>query len=209
MPRRLTTTPTRGLTPAELPLGAILITMTQRFAASQWVPFPVELVFAFFANPSNLPHLMPAELRTRIEDVRLEPPPPRPMAADPARRFKSLAAGTGSEIRISFRPVAWLPKRVSWTARIVEFAWNSHFIDEQIRGPFAGFVHRHGTLAETRDGVEGTLVSDDIQFSLPGGVLGKAAQGRVRKQLETSFAHRHKRLPEILTVAARQAAQRS
>ena len=27
--------------------------MTQRFESRQWVPFPVELVFAFFANPSN------------------------------------------------------------------------------------------------------------------------------------------------------------
>lgn len=43
--------------------------MAQRFETRQWVPFPVELVFAFFANPSNLPHLMPPRLKTRIEDA--------------------------------------------------------------------------------------------------------------------------------------------
>src|ERR1700677_3481414 len=78
--------------------------MTQRFDASQWVPYPVELVFAFFANPTNLPHLMPRKLEARIEDARLQPPPPRPVHPDEARRFRSVAAGEGSEILISLVP---------------------------------------------------------------------------------------------------------
>ncbi len=182
--------------------------MTERFETRQWVPFPVELAFAFFANPSNLPHLMPRKLKTRIEDARMNPPPPRPVAADPARRFRSVAAGEGSEILISFCPVAWLPQRVSWMARIVEFAWNSHFADEQVRGPFKQFHHRHGVAAEVRDGVEGTLVTDAIEFALPGGVFGSLARGVVRRQLEKSFEYRQKRLPEVLAAAARQAMQR-
>ncbi len=77
---------------------------SQRFEAKQWVPYPVELVFAFFANPANLPHLMPRKFEMRLEDARIEPPPPRPVAADESRRFKSIAAGVGSEILISFIP---------------------------------------------------------------------------------------------------------
>ena len=68
------------------------------FHAEQWLPYPVPLVFAFLANPSNLPHLMPPRLKTRIEDMRVQPPPPRPVAQDPARRYRSVAAGEGSEI---------------------------------------------------------------------------------------------------------------
>ena len=113
--------------------------MAKRFETSQWIPFPVELVFAFFANPHNLQHMMPPELQAQVEDVRFSPPPPRPLAADPSRRYQSLAAGVGTEIIVSFYPIKWLPQRVSWTAKIVEFVWNSHFIDEQIRGPFAQF----------------------------------------------------------------------
>lgn len=183
--------------------------MPRRFETTQWIPFPVELVFAFFANPHNLPHLMPLELQTRIEDVRLKPPPPRPVSADPTRRFQSIAAGPGTEILISFCPIVWLPQRVSWTARITEFVWNSHFIDEQVRGPFSQFRHRHGIAAETRDGIEGTLVSDAIDYQLPGGIFGALAGGRVWKQLEQSFAFRQKRLPEILTIAQRQATRRA
>jgi ligand-binding SRPBCC domain-containing protein len=183
--------------------------MTQRFETRQWVPFPVELVFAFFANPSNLPHLMPPRLKTRIEDARMQPPPTRPVAPDPARRFRSVAAGEGSEILISFYPIAWVPKRLGWMARITEFVWNSHFRDEQIRGPFSEFRHRHGIQAEFRDGVEGTLVADEIEYALPYGFLGRLGGLLVKRQLEQSFAHRHKRLPEILAVAARQAVKRA
>lgn len=183
--------------------------MAERLETEQWVPYPVELVFAFFANPTNLPHLMPDVLKARIEDVRLQPPPARPVAADPARRYRSVAAGVGSEVLISFCPIAWLPQRVSWTARITEFAWNSHFIDEQIRGPFAKFHHRHGIAAETRDGIEGTRVTDEIEFALPGGFIGKMAAGMVRKQLKQSFDYRQKRLPEILKAAAQQAVKRA
>jgi ligand-binding SRPBCC domain-containing protein len=190
-------------------LHDILDPMMKRFETAQWVPFPIELVFAFFANPQNLPHLMPAELKTRVEDVRMQPPPARPVAPDPARRFQSIAAGEGTEILISFCPVKWIPQRVSWTARIVEFAWNSHFIDEQIRGPFAAFRHRHGVTSETRDGVEGTLVTDDLKYELPGGIFGNLAGGVVGKQLEQSFAFRQQRLPEILAAAARQAIRRA
>ncbi|MGD0628816.1 MAG: SRPBCC family protein [Terracidiphilus sp.] len=183
--------------------------MSQRFETRQWVPFPVELVFAFFANPTNLPHLMPRKLVTQIEDARIQAPPPRPAHPDPARRFKSDAAGEGSEILISFFPIPWIPRRVSWLAHITEFVWNSHFCDEQVRGPFKRFHHRHGTETELRDGVEGTLVSDEIEYDLPFGFLGLFAGVFVRRHLAQSFAYRQKQLPEILAAAARQAVKRA
>jgi ligand-binding SRPBCC domain-containing protein len=179
--------------------------MCEGFKTEQWVPYPVELVFAFFANPANLPHLMPRKLETRIEDARIEPPPPRPVAADVSRRFKSVAAGVGSEILISFYPIPWVPRRVSWLACITEFEWNSHFCDAQMRGPFSAFIHRHGIKAEFRDGREGTLVSDVVEFALPYGWMGRIAGAVVRGQLASSFTYRQKRLPEILAAAQRQA----
>jgi len=182
--------------------------MMQRFQTRQWVPYPVELVFAFFANPANLPHLMPPKLEARIEDARILPPPPRPVAQDVSRRFLSVAAGVGSEILISFYPIPWVPRRASWLTRITEFEWNSHFRDEQVRGPFTEFQHRHGIETEFRDGQEGTLVSDAVEYELPYGLMGRIGGAMVRRQLASSFAYRQKRLPEILAAAARQAARR-
>ncbi len=182
--------------------------MIEHFEASQWVPYPVELVFAFFANPANLPHLMPTPLETRIEDARIVPPPPRPLPADLSRRFKSVAAGTGSEIMISFYPIPWVPRRISWQVVIVEFEWNSHFVDAQVRGPFTAFQHRHGIEAQFRDGAEGTLVSDAVEYELPYGLIGRIGAVMVRRQLRRAFVYRQKRLPEILAVTAKQAVKR-
>ena len=183
--------------------------MAQQFKRMQWVPFPVELVFAFFANPANLPHLMPPVLDTRIEDVRMEAPPPRPVAQDPSRRFLSVAAGVGSEIMISFCPFPGVPSRVSWMARITEFAWNSHFCDEQVRGPFKYFRHRHGIVAEAREGQEGTLVTDEIEFEMKYGLIGRIGELVARGRLKSSFAYRQLRLPVILGAAMKQAGRRA
>jgi ligand-binding SRPBCC domain-containing protein len=184
--------------------------MPETLRTSQWIPFPVELVFAFFANPGNLPHLMPPWQRARVESSRLIAPPPRPLAPDPALRFQSPVGGEGSEIAVSFRPVARLPFRIGWLACITEFAWNSHFCDEQIRGPFASWKHRHGIAAEVREGAVGTLVSDEVEYRLPLGPLGDIAKAMfVRREMEATFAYRQQRLEEILPVAARQAARRS
>lgn len=193
---------------AERHPAQVTIMAMPQLETAQWVPYPVELVFAFFANPHNLAYMMLPELEARVEDVRLQPPPPRPVAADPARRFNSIAAGKGTEILVSFYPARWFPQRLSWTARIVDFAWNSHFIDEQVRGPFRVFRHRHEFAAEYKEGREGTRTADRIDYALPGGFIGSLAGSRVRKHLEQLFAFRQQRLPEILAVAARQAVQR-
>ena len=179
------------------------------FETAHWISFPVELVFAFFANPHNLPHLMPPGLRVQIDRLELVVPPPRPEAVVPERQFQSLAAGAGTRIGICFRPLPWLPLRTGWTARIVEFAWNSHFIDHQESGPFAYFRHRHGIEPRWQEGQEGTWVSDRIEYALPGGRFGQAAGPLLRRQLDRQFTLRQAKLPEILSTAARQASRRS
>ena len=189
--------------------------MPETLRTSQWMPYPVELVFAFFANPGNLPHLCPKWQQTHIESSRFIAPPPRPVAEDPTLRFQSPAAGEGSEMAISFRLVRGLPFRLGWVARITEFVWNSHFCDEQLKGPFASWKHRHGIVAESRADesgnlIAGTLLSDDVEYSLPLGPLGAVAHALfVQQQMENLFAYRQQRLEAILPVAARQAARRS
>jgi ligand-binding SRPBCC domain-containing protein len=184
--------------------------MPETLRSSQWTPHPIELVFAFFANPANLPHLMPKWQQAKIESSRLIAPPPRPVAADPERRFQSQAAGVGSEMVLSFRPFRGLPFRMSWLARITEFEWNDHFCDEQLKGPFATWKHCHRIVAETQDGVEGTRVTDEVEYTMPLGPLGAIGNElMVRGIMESSFAFRKKRLEEILPVAARQAVRRA
>jgi ligand-binding SRPBCC domain-containing protein len=189
--------------------------MPESLSSSQWTPYPVELVFAFFANPANLPHLMPKWQQARIESSRLIAAPVRPVSPDPQLRYQSPAAGVGSEMQISFRPIPKLAWRIGWLARITEFVWNSHFCDEQVTGPFQSWKHRHAIVAESRPDAAGkltagTLISDDVEYALPLGPLGNVANAVfVRRQMEATFAYRQKRLEEILPVALRQAVRRS
>ena len=178
--------------------------MPHTFHAEQWLPYPIELVFAFFANPENLPRLMPSWQKARIEEAAFAPPPPRPVAPDPALRLNTIAAGANSRITLSFRPFPYSPLRIPWEAEIAEFAWNDHFCDIQLRGPFAYWRHCHRLHPETRANtvgvlIHGTLVRDEVEYELPYGPLGGLAQRLfIARQLRSTFAYRHQRTLELL-----------
>jgi len=152
----------------------------------QWVPFPLEHVFAFFSNPENLPRIMPAASSTRLIALNRMPAPPPPTGAAGDK-----AAGVGSTIVTSFRVFPLLPFRAQWIARITEFEWNHHFADVQDKGPFQRWHHRHEFRAETRDGVAGTLVRDTIDYEVGLGFLGAITNALfIRRQMQSTFARR-------------------
>jgi ligand-binding SRPBCC domain-containing protein len=160
------------------------------FETEQWLPYPPEVVFAFFAMPENLPRIMPKWQRARIEEANFAAPPPRPPSNIGLRSF---AAGQGTRITISFRPFPYSPIRIPWKARIVEFDWNCFFCDEQEEGPFAFWRHCHRIRTQEQDGVQGTLVADHVEYALPLGPLGELANALfVKRQMAATFAYRHK-----------------
>jgi ligand-binding SRPBCC domain-containing protein len=121
------------------------------------VPFPLERAFAFFANPKNLPRIMPASSCAQLIALNRVPPP------EVAGVSSEKAAGVGSSIVTSFRVFAFLPIRRRWVARITEFEWNRYFADVQEEGPFKRWNHRHEFASAVRDGAGGTLVRDVIR----------------------------------------------
>jgi ligand-binding SRPBCC domain-containing protein len=164
----------------------------------QWVPVALERVFLFFANPGNLPRIMPPQTGTEL--VRLELISPPRVAAETATIMdRSPLAGAGSEIVTSFRVVPFLPFRAQWTALIIEFEWNHHFADVQKQGPFKSFHHRHELREETRNQVKGTVVRDVVEYDVGFGWLGELAQRLfVRRQLQGTFAYRQRALEKLL-----------
>jgi ligand-binding SRPBCC domain-containing protein len=160
----------------------------------QWVPFPLEQVFAFFSNPENLPRIMPPASGTKLIEVSRFPAPERPSLSDAGK-----AAGVGSKISTSFRIISFLPIRRRWIARITEFEWNQYFADVQDEGPFKSWHHRHEFAASTREGTPGTLIRDVIDYELGFGFIGSIANAMfVRQQMENTFAARQKKLPALL-----------
>lgn len=159
------------------------------YRTEQLVPYPVAQVFAFFADPANLPRLMPPWQDARIDASFLLPPPGAP----------ACMAGPGSEITLSFRPFPAAPFRLSWDAEITEFVLNSHFTDRQVCGPFASWNHTHRVLPAEADG-SSTRIFDEVVYEPPMGPLGRLANMLfLRSQLHSTFAYRQQRVAVLLS----------
>ena len=168
-----------------------------RFETEQWLPYPVEQVFAFFANPANLPPLMPSWQKARIDAVAFRPPPALPNGADPVA---GIFAGNGTELMITARPLPFSPFRAAWLARIEDFRGIEGFCDVQLKGPFRYWRHCH-SVRESVDPARGngTIVRDQVEYELP--VLSAAAwvdHILVRPQLRTLFRYRQKRAETLI-----------
>ncbi len=181
--------------------------MRHTYDAEQWLPFAPEDVFLFFSNPENLPRLMPAWQKARIEEAAFAPPSPRPLSSSPQR---GIVAGAGTRMTLSFRAFPLSPVRIPWDAEISEFVWNDHFCDIQHRGPFKYWKHCHHIRPESRASapgslpVPGTLLHDHVDYELPFGPLGDLGNALVaRHQLASTFRYRHRRTAELLPLAAR------
>jgi ligand-binding SRPBCC domain-containing protein len=175
--------------------------MPRSLQFADWVPFPLPRVFEFFANPENLPRLMPAVTETKIDRLRLVPPPNDFQSAIKNQQSAmSSVAGVGTVIETSFRLFPFLPLRARWIARITEFEWNHHFADLQQKGPFQQGHHRHEFLEDTRNGISGTLVRDVIEYEVGFGPLGAIANSLlVECQMRNTFLQRQKILPKLLS----------
>ena len=175
--------------------------MRQQFETEQWLPFPRPLVFAFFANPANLPPLMPRWQKARIDEASYVAPPPRP-AGTPD--YGTRAAGDGTQLRITARGVPFLPLRAPWDARIEDFRWNEGFCDVQLRGPFRYWRHCHtvrdGAAPET--GQAGTIVRDHVIYELPLPLLSRVAQPVAKIAMRSLFRYRQREATRLLAAFA-------
>jgi ligand-binding SRPBCC domain-containing protein len=171
--------------------------MRQKFHAEQWLPHPVELVFAFFANPENLPRLMPKWQAARIEEASFQPPPLQPGGP----RYPGITAGDGTRLTLSFRPFPYSPARISWDAALSQFVWNQQFCDTQTRGPFHFWHHCHKvSAAANATGIPGTLLHDEVEFELPFDPVSRVALPLVRLQMASMFRFRQQRTAELLAL---------
>lgn len=172
--------------------------MMRRMQFEQWLPADLEEVFLFFANPGNLPRIMPPSSGTELLEVRLVQPPGVDSLTATVTDSPPIA-GVGSEIVTSFRLLPFLPFRGTWVARITEFEWNHHFADEQKKGPFRSFHHRHELAPEARQGRLGTRVRDVIDYDVGFGVLGNVA-GRIviRPLFRSMFQYRQEATDRLI-----------
>lgn len=171
--------------------------MRHRFRTTQWLPYRVDLVFGFFADPSNLPRLLPEWQHARIDAIELHPP-----SRNSAHGQDGLvAAGRGTRLTVSFRPTPLSPVRLSWVSLIEDFHWNERFCDRQVEGPFRYWRHCHRIQEwqSERTGESGALLIDTVEYELPLGKLGNMANRiAVKRMLTQIFNYRHDRTEQLL-----------
>ncbi len=133
------------------------------FVRSVLVAAPVAAVFAFHERDDALPRLSPPFPPVRV-----------------VSRQGGIRSGAVVDLRIG--PVRWLAAHTVYDPPRL-------FVDEQVEGPFASWVHRH--LFEAVDATT-TRLTDRVTFTLPGGPLVNALFGRVVAwSLVPMFRFRH------------------
>lgn len=143
-----------------------------------------EEVFPFFSNPQNLSLLTPRDLGFRITT-------PLPI---------EMRAG----LRIDYRlRVRGLPVR--WSSQISVWDPPFRFVDEQLRGPYRHWRHLHDFRRTQR----GTLITDAVDYSVPGWILGDLLhRALVRPDLERIFRYRLDQIAALFGVVGQPAEPR-
>jgi ligand-binding SRPBCC domain-containing protein len=133
------------------------------FVKSVLVNAPVSAVFRFHEREDALSLLSHPFPRVRV-----------------ICRTGGIEVGARVEIRIGI---------FSWIALHTAFEKDKLFVDEQIKGPFARWIHRH----EFEDADGKTRLTDRVEYQLPGGPLANLLFGWIAKWgLNRIFNHRHR-----------------
>lgn len=135
---------------------------------------PLEVVFEFFSDAVNLERITPPELNFHIIT-------PQPI---------EIEQGTLIDYTLKIRGLS-----VKWRTRIT--VWNPpfEFVDEQIRGPYKQWIHRH-TFMEIEKNK--TLIEDEVKYRLPVEPFGDVIHFLIRKELDYIFDCRQKKVIKIL-----------
>jgi ligand-binding SRPBCC domain-containing protein len=133
------------------------------FVKTVIIDAPVGVVFGFHEREDALSMLSPAF------------PPVRMIG-----RTAGIQPGSRVELRVGF---------FSWIALHTAYEKDRLFVDEQIEGPFAKWIHRH----EFEDADGKTRLTDRVEFHLPGGLLINTLFGWIVKLgLKHMFNHRQR-----------------
>jgi len=150
---------------------------TWHLTTSLTLPRALDAVFPFFADASNLGRITPPELRFATRT-------PMPVA---------MQQGALIDYTIS---VFGIP--MPWRTRISVWEPPHRFVDEQLKGPYALWVHEHRCVAVTG----GTRIDDHVTFRLPFAPLGDLAAPIVHRMLRRIFTHRQVAVARMLAPGA-------
>jgi uncharacterized protein (TIGR01777 family) len=137
-----------------------------RFETRVDLPAPAAEAFSWHERPGALERMSPPWEHVKV-----------------LARTGTIHDGDRVELELGGLPV---PVRLEHVHR--DFVAGRRFRDEQVRGPFRHFVHTHEIEP---DGDNASALVESIEYALPFGPLGGAANGFVRARLRRAFDYRH------------------
>lgn len=139
----------------------------------QWIPRPIEEVFAFFADAHNLEEITPPWLGFRIM----------------SKSSNTISEGTVIRYRLRLHGIP-----IHWTTEIRQWRPPHRFIDVQTSGPYKLWHHTHKFEAHG----ERTKMIDVVRYSLPFGFVGRIVDVlKVRDDVRRIFDYRVQFIQEI------------
>ena len=145
----------------------------QQFQMEQWVPQPLNDIFAFFSESKNLEVLTPEFLNFKVLHQSTE----------------KITEGTRLDYKLCLHGIP-----VRWQSLITNWEPDTGFSDIQAKGPYS--VWRHTHEFEERNG--GTLIRDKVLFKVPFGAPGELIlTGLIQKDLKKIFNYRKRKIEEI------------
>jgi uncharacterized protein (TIGR01777 family) len=145
------------------------------FYAEQFIPHPIEKVFAFFSDAQNLGKITPSFLNFKIEKTTSE------------------KIEKNTQISYSLQ-VHGVP--IHWLTDITEWQPPYSFVDNQLKGPYSLWYHHHRF-----DEVEGgTLMMDWIRYRLPLGKVGQwVGLAKIKSDVSEIFQYRRKVISGLIS----------
>jgi len=136
-------------------------------------------VWAFHSRITGLKEVTPDWLNLRVERVIGPDGEANPDVLEP-----------GSEVALSIQPFGVGPRQ-HWTSVITDREredGSAYFRDEMVHGPFDRWEHTHTFFADD----DRTVVLDRVDYELPFGPLGDAAEPFSKPGFAAMFRARHR-----------------
>lgn len=129
------------------------------------LPVSAETAYAWHERPGAFDRLVPPWENVKVEE------------------HEGIEEDALARLRVRVGPLS-----LRWHARHEDVRPGRSFSDVQTKGPFASWHHTH----HFEDVDNGSELTDQIEYELPGGPLGSVAEGSIRKRLERQFDYRHR-----------------
>ena len=148
-----------------------------QFKIVQEIPISVKQAWDFFSHPGNLQLITPPAFQFKI-----------------LTKLEDRSIYCGQVIDYTVRPLFNI--RMRWTTLITEVEEEEFFVDEQTRGPYKYWRHKH--IFKPIAG--GTEMTDELHYEIPGWYAGDLINSLlIRNELKKLFDYRYSAIAKRMT----------